>query len=130
MCDLKVGDQVTGSGPYGNMQLRDRNKDLIFVAGGSGMAPIKSLLEQLFSEDYEKEAWFFYGARTKRICICVDEWFELAKRFPNFHFVPALSDPYSSDEWTGEVGFIADVIAPEVLRIWQRWMHFFVDHQL
>ena len=47
MCDLQVGDVVTGSGPYGSMQLRDRNKDLIFIAGGSGMAPIKSLLEEV-----------------------------------------------------------------------------------
>ena len=47
MCDLQVGDIVTGSGPYGNMQLRNRDKDLIFIAGGSGMAPIKSLLEEV-----------------------------------------------------------------------------------
>ena len=46
MCDLQAGEVVTGSGPYGSMQLRDRNKDLIFIAGGSGMAPIKSLLEE------------------------------------------------------------------------------------
>ena len=46
MCDLQVGDTLTGSGPYGSMQLRDRNKDLIFVAGGSGMAPIKSLVRR------------------------------------------------------------------------------------
>ena len=66
MCDLQVGDTVTGSGPYGNMQLRNRDKDLIFIAGGSGMAPIKSLLEEVFSEGFEQEAWFFYGARTKK----------------------------------------------------------------
>ena len=47
MCDLQVGDIVTGSGPYGNMLLRNRDKDLIFIAGGSGMAPIKSLLEEV-----------------------------------------------------------------------------------
>ena len=111
MSDLKVGDQVSGSGPYGNMQLRDRNKDMIFVAGGSGMAPIKSLLEQLFSEDYEKEAWFFYGARSKSDLYLVEEWKDLAKKYPNFHYIPALSQPNPSDEWDGEVGFIADVIA-------------------
>ena len=54
MCDLQVGDIVTGSGPYGSMRLRNRDKDLIFIAGGSGMAPIKSLLEELFSESFEK----------------------------------------------------------------------------
>jgi NAD(P)H-flavin reductase len=110
MCDLRAGDAVTGSGPYGKMQLRDRNKDLLFVAGGSGMAPIKSLLEQLFSEPFEKEAWFFYGARAKKDLYLTEEWQELAKLHPNFHFVPALSDQDPSEEWDGEVGFIADVI--------------------
>jgi NAD(P)H-flavin reductase/ferredoxin len=110
MCDLHVGDIVTGSGPYGKMQLRDREKDLLFVAGGSGMAPIKSLLEQLFSEPFEHEAWFFYGARTKNDLYLTEEWEELAKQHPNFHFVPALSDQDNPDEWNGEVGFIADVI--------------------
>lgn len=114
MCDLTIGDQVTGSGPYGKMQLRNREKDLIFVAGGSGMAPIKSLVEQLFSEEYDKEAWFFYGACTKNDLYLQDEWMELAKRYPNFHFIPALSQPDSSDQWDGEVGFIADVIARNI----------------
>ena len=56
MCDLQVGDIVTGSGPYGSMQLRNRDKDIIFIAGGSGMAPIKSLLEELFSESFRKRS--------------------------------------------------------------------------
>lgn len=111
ICDLKVGDRVTGSGPYGKMQIRDRNKDMIFVAGGSGMAPIKSLIEQLFSEDYDKEAWFFYGARAKSDLYLQDEWMDLEKKYPNFHYIPALSNPNDSEEWDGEVGFIADVIA-------------------
>ena len=56
-----------------------RDKDLIFIAGGSGMAPIKSLLEEVFSESFEKEAWFFYGARSKKDLYLVEEWMELAK---------------------------------------------------
>jgi NAD(P)H-flavin reductase/ferredoxin len=110
MCDLQTGDVVTGSGPYGKMQLRDRNKDLIFVAGGSGMAPIKSLLEQLFSEPFENEAWFFYGARTTNDLYLTEEWEELAKQHSNFHFVPALSNQDPAEDWDGETGFIADVI--------------------
>jgi Na+-transporting NADH:ubiquinone oxidoreductase subunit NqrF len=111
MCDLQVGDIVTGSGPYGNMQLRNRDKDLIFIAGGSGMAPIKSLLEEVFSESFDKEAWFFYGARAKKDLYLVEEWKELAEKHPNFHFIPALSQPDASDNWDGETGFIADVIS-------------------
>lgn len=111
MCDLQAGDVVTGSGPYGSMQLRNRNKDLIFVAGGSGMAPIKALLEELFSGDFEHNAWFFYGARAKKDLFLVEEWMELMEKHPNFHFIPALSQPESEDEWNGETGFIADVIS-------------------
>ncbi|MBB6444938.1 NADH:ubiquinone reductase (Na(+)-transporting) subunit F [Bacillus benzoevorans] len=110
MCDLKAGDKLTGSGPYGNMQLRNRDKDIIFVAGGSGMAPIKSLIEELFTENYEKEAWFFYGARTTNDLYLTEEWVELAEKHPNFHFVPALSNQDPSVEWNGETGFIADII--------------------
>jgi Na+-transporting NADH:ubiquinone oxidoreductase subunit NqrF len=111
MCDLTPGDVVTGSGPYGTMQLRHRDKDIIFIAGGSGMAPIKSLVEELFSESFEKEAWFFYGARGKKDLYLAEDWLELEKQHPNFHFVPALSQPDDADEWEGEVGFIADVIS-------------------
>ncbi len=114
MCDLQAGEVVTGSGPYGSMQLRDRNKDLIFIAGGSGMAPIKSLLEDVFSESFEKEAWFFYGARAKKDLYLIEEWLELANQHPNFHFIPALSQPDPSDDWNGETGFIADVISRKI----------------
>ncbi|WP_236692729.1 2Fe-2S iron-sulfur cluster-binding protein [Aneurinibacillus tyrosinisolvens] len=60
MCNLAPGDKVSGSGPYGRMQLRNRNKDMLFVAGGSGMAPIKALIEELYSEPYEGNAYFFF----------------------------------------------------------------------
>jgi Na+-transporting NADH:ubiquinone oxidoreductase subunit NqrF len=111
MCDLKPGDTVTGSGPYGKMHLRNRDRDLIFVAGGSGMAPIKSLIEELLSDSFDREVWFFYGARAKRDLYLVDEWLELEKQHPNFHFIPALSQPEPDDEWEGETGFIADILS-------------------
>ena len=93
------------------MYLRNRDRDLIFVAGGSGMAPIKSLIEELFSDSFDREAWFFYGARAKRDLYLVDEWLELEKKHPNFHFIPALSQPEPEDEWNGETGFIADILS-------------------
>lgn len=117
MCDLQPGDQVTGSGPYGNMQLRSRDKDIVFVAGGSGMAPIKSLVEELFSEGYEQEAWFFYGARTTNDLYLTEEWIELAEKHPNFHFIPALSNQDPAEAWSGETGFIADVIGRKLEKL-------------
>lgn len=74
------------------------------------MAPIKSLVEELFSEDFKKEAWFFYGARTVKDLYLTEEWEALTSKYPNFHFVSALSNADLSEEWDGETGFIADVI--------------------
>lgn len=110
MCDLKSGDRVIGSGPYGKMQLRDRSRDLIFVAGGSGMAPVKSLIEELFSAPYGGNAWFFYGARTEKDLYLLNEWKEMERKHPNFRFIPALSDLEPGDTWAGEKGYIADVV--------------------
>ncbi|WP_240689348.1 NADH:ubiquinone reductase (Na(+)-transporting) subunit F [Ammoniphilus sp. YIM 78166] len=110
MCDLKPGDFVTGSAPYGKMQLRDRSRDMVFVAGGSGMAPIKALIEELFSSPYEGKAYFFYGARTVKDLYLVEEWKELEKKHPNFRFIPALSHLDLAEGWAGETGFIADVV--------------------
>ncbi|MDI3328638.1 MAG: 2Fe-2S iron-sulfur cluster binding domain-containing protein [Alicyclobacillaceae bacterium] len=111
MCDLRPGERVTGSGPYGKMQLRDREKNLLFVAGGSGMAPIKGLLEELFDGPFHHEAWFFYGARSVRDLYLVDYWREMEKKYPGFHFIPALSERDPSEPWEGEEGYIADVVA-------------------
>lgn len=107
---------MIGSGPYGKMQLRDRNKNLLFVAGGSGMAPIKGLLEELFSTSYDYEAWFFYGARSVRDLYLVDYWREMEQKHANFHFIPALSERDPAEPWDGEEGYIADVVARQFER--------------
>ncbi|MEB3100252.1 NADH:ubiquinone reductase (Na(+)-transporting) subunit F [Ferviditalea candida] len=110
LCSLSAGSRVTGSGPYGNMRLKTREKDLLFVAGGSGMAPIKALIEELFSEPFEHEAWFFYGARGKQDLYLTEKWAELEREHPNFHFIPALSEKRPDEKWTGELGYIADAV--------------------
>jgi Na+-transporting NADH:ubiquinone oxidoreductase subunit NqrF len=110
MCNLTPGQKVIGSGPYGRMQLRDRGRDMIFVAGGSGMAPIKALIEELFSAPYEGNAWFFYGARTFKDLYLLNKWKEMESMYPNFRFIPALSEHNPSDPWEGEQGYIADVV--------------------
>ena len=110
LCDIEEGESLTGSGPYGKMQLVDRQKDIVFVAGGSGMAPIKSLVEELLSENYQHEAWFFYGARTTKDLYYMEYWQNLDDKYKNFHFIPALSDQEDLSKWDGETGYIADVV--------------------
>jgi Na+-transporting NADH:ubiquinone oxidoreductase subunit F len=108
---LKVGDAVTINGPYGEFYLRDSDREAVFVAGGSGMAPIKSMLLDLAEKGSTRKATYFFGARAVRDLFLVDEMRALEKRLPNFRFIPALSSPLAEDRWEGETGLITDVLA-------------------
>lgn len=108
---LEIGDSLTMSVPYGVFTLREKSEgDLIFVGGGSGMAPLLSILRHMAENGIERNATFYYGARTKKDLFYLDEIRELGEQLPGeFKFVPALSEP-EDDEWDGEVGFVTDVL--------------------
>jgi Na+-transporting NADH:ubiquinone oxidoreductase subunit F len=108
---LNVGDPVTVSGPYGDFYLRDSDREIVFVAGGSGMAPIMSMLLDMAEKGSRRKATYFFGARAVRDLFLVGEMRALEKRLPNFKFVPALSSPLPEDAWKGETGLITDVLA-------------------
>lgn len=108
---LKVGDPVTINGPYGDFYLRESDREIVFVAGGSGMAPIKSILLDMAERNVARKATYFFGARAVRDLFLVDEMRRLEARLPNFRFVPALSNPLPGDDWKGEVGLITEVLA-------------------
>jgi Na+-transporting NADH:ubiquinone oxidoreductase subunit F len=107
---LKEGDEVTINGPYGDFHLRDTERDIVFIAGGSGMAPIKSILLDMVEKGIDRKAVYFFGAQSKRDLFLVDEMRELERKLPNFRFVPALSRPLPEDEWQGESGLITEVL--------------------
>jgi len=107
---LKVGDTVIVNGPYGEFFLRDSDKDLIFIAGGSGMAPIKSILLDMAEKKSTRKATYFFGARTGKDLFLIEEMRELEKQMENFTFIPALSEPTPEDNWTGETGLITEVV--------------------
>jgi len=107
---LKVGDQVTINGPYGDFHLRDTEVRALFIAGGSGMAPIKSMLYDMLEKGINRECIYFFGARSARDLFLVKEMRELEKKLPNFTFVPALSQPLPEDDWKGETGLITEVL--------------------
>jgi Na+-transporting NADH:ubiquinone oxidoreductase subunit F len=107
---LKEGDEVFINGPYGEFFLRDTDRDIIFIAGGSGMAPIKSILLNMAETGNQRKAQYFFGARSKRDLFLLDEMKELETKMANFKFVPALSEPQAEDNWDGEVGLITDVV--------------------
>ncbi len=107
---LKVGDEVFFNGPYGEFYLRDTDREIVFIAGGSGMAPIESILRDMAERRVNRRARFFFGARTKRDLFHIDEMRELETKLPNFQFIPSLSAPLPEDNWKGESGLITDIV--------------------
>ena len=109
--DLKENDKIRLIGPIGEFHMQDTDALKICIAGGSGMAPIKSILFDMYeSGDTGKEVWYFFGARTRKDLFYVEEMEELEKKWPSCHFVSALSEPTAEDKWDGEVGLITDVL--------------------
>lgn len=109
---LKEGDAVELVGPFGEFRVHDTPAAMICVAGGSGMAPFKSMFYHLYESNAfpEKEIWYFFGARTGKDMFYVDELRALQEKWPRFHFVPALSEPAAEEHWQGETGLITDVL--------------------
>jgi len=107
---LKIGDRVIFNGPHGDFHLRDSPRDILCVAGGSGMAPIKSILWDMRDREIHRKTTYFFGARTRRDLFLMDELQALEKERPEFTFVPALSRPAPDDDWSGEQGLITEVI--------------------
>jgi propane monooxygenase reductase subunit len=108
---LKVGDRLDVTGPFGVFTLRDGyEEDLVFVGGGAGLAPILSLLRSMAERGVRRKATFYYGARGRRDLCFTAEIAALAQALPGFRYVPALSEPTDEDAWDGEVGMITDVV--------------------
>ena len=114
--NLKPGDKVTVSGPYGEFFIKDTNREMIYIGGGAGMAPMRSHLFHLFKTlQTGRKVNFFYGARSLREMFYDDQFKEIAEKFPNFNYTVALSEPLPDDNWKGPVGFIHQVTQDEYL---------------
>lgn len=115
--NLKEGDTVTVSGPYGEFLARETDNEMVFIGGGAGMAPMRShIFDQLKRLGSDRKITFWYGARSLREAFYVDEFDELEKQFPNFTWHLALSDPMPEDEWIGLEGFIHTVLYEHYLK--------------
>lgn len=112
----KPGDKVTISGPYGEFHIKDTKKEMVYIGGGAGMAPLRSHIFHLFhTMRTDRKVSFWYGARSKREIFYEDEFRAIEKEFPNFRFVIALSEPLPEDDWKGETGFIHSVVLKNYL---------------
>jgi Na+-transporting NADH:ubiquinone oxidoreductase subunit F len=107
---LKEGEILTINGPYGEFYLRDTKRDIVFIAGGSGMAPIKSILSDMKIKGVKRKATYFFGAVSKKDLFHVDTMKEFETSLPDFKFIPGLSAPADDDEWDGETGLITEVL--------------------
>ncbi|MFC3529042.1 NADH:ubiquinone reductase (Na(+)-transporting) subunit F [Paracoccus mangrovi] len=115
--NLKPGDKVTISGPFGEFFARDTEKEMIFVGGGAGMAPMRShIFDQLKRLHSKRKISFWYGARSKREMFFVEDFDQLAAENPNFEWHVALSDALPEDDWKGYKGFIHNVLFEEYLK--------------
>ncbi len=107
----KPGDKVMISGPYGEFHIKDTDREMVYIGGGAGMAPLRSHLFHLFNTlKTNRKISYWYGARSKREIFYEDEFRKIEKEFPNFSFNIALSEPKPEDNWNGYVGFIHQVL--------------------
>jgi Na(+)-translocating NADH:ubiquinone oxidoreductase F subunit len=114
---LKPGDQITAIGPFGSFHLKPGDAEMVYVGGGSGMAPLRSHLSHLFETmKTPRRVSFWYGARSWQEVYYQDYFENLAQRFPNFSFHLALSEPLLTDVWTGPTGLIHEVLEESYLK--------------
>jgi len=110
------GDKVMISGPYGDFHIKETENEMIYIGGGAGMAPLRSHIFHLFHTlKSDRKVSYWYGARSRREVFYEDEFREIEKKFPNFTFNLALSEPLPEDNWTGYTGFIHQVLYDEYL---------------
>jgi len=107
---LAPGSPVAFTGPYGSLRVADTARDILLVAGGSGMAPVLALLRELAGQASDRKVRFFYGARTKADLFHQDVVAELGSRLADFSYTEVLSQPDGSG-WTGATGFVHEAAA-------------------
>ena len=114
--NLKPGDNVTISGPYGEFFIKDSDREMVYIGGGAGMAPMRSHLFHLFHTlKTGRKVSFWYGARSVREMFYDEQFKQIQEEFPNFSYKVALSEPMEEDNWTGHTGFIHQVLHDEYL---------------
>jgi Na+-transporting NADH:ubiquinone oxidoreductase subunit F len=115
--NLTKGDEVTISGPFGEFYARETEKEMVFIGGGAGMAPMRShLFDQLDRLSTKRKITFWYGARSKKEMFYVEDFDKLQKQNDNFTWHVALSDAIPEDKWTGHTGFIHNILYEQYLK--------------
>lgn len=109
LCDLQVGAEISGQGPFGNFILRPPLRDTVFIATGTGIAPYRSMLQWLFADSsrhQDRRLWLLFGSRYEKDLYYHQEFLRLANEHKNFTYLPTLSKP--GPEWTGLHGYVQE----------------------
>lgn len=115
---LRPGTEIRARGPFGTCFRREAKRGaMILVGGGSGMSPLWSILHDHLASGEDRPVYFFYGARTPDDLFYLDELASIAARDPRFIFVPALSHAVDEGGWSGERGFVHEVVAAHLRRL-------------
>ncbi|MCG8470751.1 MAG: NADH:ubiquinone reductase (Na(+)-transporting) subunit F [Desulfobacterales bacterium] len=115
--NLKPGDKVTLSGPYGEFFVQETDREMCFIGGGAGMAPMRGhIFHQLNTLRSPRPMTFWYGARSRREMFYDEEYTDLVKAHDNFAYHVALSSPLSDDAWEGATGFIHTAVYENFLK--------------
>ncbi|MBL8896072.1 MAG: NADH:ubiquinone reductase (Na(+)-transporting) subunit F [Planctomycetes bacterium] len=115
--NLKKGDKVTISGPFGEFFIKDTQNEMIYIGGGAGMAPLRSHIFELFkNRKSNRKVSYWYGGRSLRELFYTEHFRGIEAEFPNFKYNIALSEPLPEDNWTGYKGFIHQVLFENYLK--------------
>jgi len=115
--NLKPGDDVTISGPFGEFYARETDNEMMFIGGGAGMAPMRShIFDQFKRLDTKRKVTFWYGARSLREAFYQEDFESIQKDHENFKWYLAMSEPLPEDNWDGYTGFIHEVVYEHYLK--------------
>jgi Na+-transporting NADH:ubiquinone oxidoreductase subunit F len=113
---LQPGDRVTAIGPFGDFHLKQTARELVYLGGGAGMAPLRSHLSHLLeTQQAENRISYWYGARSRQELFYQDYFEDLARQHPNFTFHVALSEAQPGDAWDGPTGYIHEILRDHYL---------------
>ncbi len=107
---LKPGDSIDVSGPYGEFRVQPTERDMVFIGGGVGMAPMRAMVHEQIGQGTARKMSYFYGARSAADLFYREEFDAIANAHDNFTWTPALSEPAPGDRWTGATGFIHEIV--------------------
>lgn len=107
---LKVGDKMKFNGPYGDFRLSDTDTPIVFIAGGSGMAPIKCILHHMKNTANNRKATYYFGANKVNELFLLDQMKNFESDLADFTFVPVVANPQENENWDGQTGLVTNAV--------------------